>query len=110
MSGMDDTIEVCSGCGKMPRAIDTAIGSFICSRCGNNSTIFVTAKDYEKVVTELDQRFHQGLQNKKMEEAYSIPIKFDKKVVKKPNKAANKKNKPKKSKPKIKKHSKKKKH
>ncbi|VVC02474.1 Uncharacterised protein [Candidatus Bilamarchaeum dharawalense] len=71
---MDDTIEVCSGCGKMPRALDSAGGSFVCSRCSNRSTMFVTASDYEKVVTELDQSFHQNLQAKKIQEAAKSPL------------------------------------
>lgn len=75
---MDNTIEVCSGCGKMPRAIDNLTGSFACSRCGNKTIIPVTASDYEKVVTELDQRFHQNLQAKKIEEASKIPFEMPK--------------------------------
>lgn len=71
---MEDTIEICSGCGKMPRAIDHTTGQFICSRCGSRTTMYVTANDYEKVATELDQRFHQNMQKKKIEDAASAPV------------------------------------
>ncbi len=62
---MEDTIEVCSGCGKMPRPIDQAAGSFVCSRCGNHTTIHVTADNYEKVVSGLDQKFHETILKQK---------------------------------------------
>jgi hypothetical protein len=73
---MEDTIEICSGCGKMPRAIDNTGGQFLCSRCGNRATMHVTADDYEKVVTDLDQRFHHNIQKKRIEEAASVPLEF----------------------------------
>ncbi len=97
---MDDTIEVCSGCGKMPRIMESSGGHFICSRCGNNSTIFVTASDYEKVVTDLDQKFHHNLLARKMKEAHKMPVKIPKRKAgakkaakKKPAKAPKKKTK-----------------
>lgn len=84
---MEDTIEICSGCGKMPRPIDSIGGSFVCSRCGNRSTMFVTGTDYERIVIELDEKFHQALQNKKIQEASKVPIKFKTpKTKKKPSK------------------------
>lgn len=58
---MEDTIEVCSGCGKMPRPIDFLNGQFLCSRCGNAKTMLVNSDDYEKVVTDLDNRFHSKI-------------------------------------------------
>lgn len=76
---MDDTIEICSGCGKMPRSIDTSSGYFLCTRCGNRATTHVTAQDYEKVVTELDQRFHTALLSQRHEAAKQEPIKLEKK-------------------------------
>ncbi len=71
---MEDTIEICSGCGKMPRAIDQAGGSFTCSRCGSRSTTQVHADDYEKVALELDQKFHRGIQKQRVEAAASSPV------------------------------------
>ena len=96
---MDDTIEVCSGCGKMPRAIDSLSGSFICSRCGNKSTIFVTGSDYEKVVIGLDQKFHQNLQTKKIEEAANYPVDMTKKKLSKTTKKSKTTKSPKAKKP-----------
>ncbi|MBU0591765.1 hypothetical protein KKF81_06845 [Candidatus Micrarchaeota archaeon] len=55
---MEDTIEICAGCGKMPRPLDRMNGYFLCSRCGCRATINVTADDYERVVTDLDSKFH----------------------------------------------------
>ena len=71
---MDDTIEICSGCGKMPRALDSMAGVFTCSRCGNRTTMHVTAENYEKVVTDLDQRFHMATQKNRIEAAASAPV------------------------------------
>lgn len=100
---MEDTIEICSGCGKMPRAIDNLSGSFTCSRCGNRATMFVTADDYEKVVTELDAKFHHIVQRKRIESAASSPVEMKagkakktakkKATPKKPKKAMKKKRK-----------------
>ena len=75
---MEDTIEICSGCGKMPRAIDLAEGYFMCSRCGSTTTMHVSADDYEKVVTELDQRFHMNSQKQRIEAAASHPVEVKK--------------------------------
>jgi len=58
---MEDTIEVCSGCGKMPRPIDFLNNQFLCSRCGSSKTVFVNSDDYEKVVTDLDAKFHSKI-------------------------------------------------
>lgn len=58
---MEDTIEICAGCGKMPRAIDLGAGSFVCSRCGNRTTMHVTADNYEHVVSDLDRKFHESI-------------------------------------------------
>ncbi len=66
---MDDTIEICAGCGKMPRVLDRAAGNFICSRCGGNTTIQVNSDNYEKIVLELDQNFHMNEQHEKIEAA-----------------------------------------
>jgi recombinational DNA repair protein (RecF pathway) len=90
---MDDTIEVCSGCGKMPRTFDREGGSFVCSRCGNRTTIQVSADNYEKVVSELDQKFHESILKMKAESVSHEPIVMNKAAPKK--KAAI----PKKSKP-----------
>ncbi len=71
---MEDTIEICSGCGKMPRAIDKTSGEFTCSRCGNRATINVTANDYEKTATDLDAKFQQIIQKNRIEAALSAPV------------------------------------
>ncbi len=94
---MDDSIEICAGCGKMPRQVDHASGSFLCSRCGNRSTMHVTADNYEKTAMELDQRFHQGLQKKKLEAAAAEPIVAPPARKAAPRKAAAKKAAPKKA-------------
>lgn len=87
---MDDTIEICSGCGKMPRAIDRIAGTFICSRCGNRMTMHVNADNYENVVTELDRKFHMATQKNRIEAAASAPIE----AAPKASKAARKAKKP----------------
>lgn len=92
---MDDTIEICSGCGKMPRAIDHASGAFVCSRCGNRSTMHVNTDNYEKVAAELDSKFHHHTQKARVEAAASAPVEM--KPAKKPAKVsrpASKKGKP----------------
>jgi len=101
---MDDTIEICSGCGKMPRSIDSTSGFFLCTRCGNRATTHVTADDYEKTVLDLDHKFHEALLRQRHEAVKKEPIKFAKpkkgakaKAVKK---AAPKKAKPSKKSPK----------
>jgi hypothetical protein len=71
---MEDAIEICSGCGKLPRSIDTSGGLFVCIRCGNKTTIHVSASDYEKIVTELDARFHTFIQRQKIASAMEEPI------------------------------------
>lgn len=58
----------------MPRAIDLAEGYFMCSRCGSTVTMHVSADDYERVVTELDQRFHANSQKERIEAAASHPV------------------------------------
>ncbi len=75
---MDDTIEICSGCGKMPRSIDNLNGYFLCTRCGNRATSHVTGDDYEKTVTELDRKFHEAMLKQRHEAAKKEPIKFSK--------------------------------
>jgi hypothetical protein len=91
---MEDTIEICSGCGKMPRAIDLLAGHFLCSRCGNRMTMHVSADNYEKVVTELDRKFHMVTQKKRIEAAASAPVELRRKPPK--SKAGKKPSKPKK--------------
>ncbi len=71
---MEDTIEICSGCGKMPRALERAEGHFVCSRCGNAATQHVSAEEYEKVAVELDSRFHMATQKSRIEAAASAPV------------------------------------
>ena len=93
---MEDTIEICSGCGKMPRAIDLAEGYFMCSRCGCTVTMQVSAEEYERVVTELDQRFHMNSQKQRIEAAASHPVEMKsnpgrKSAAKKPKKSVSKK-------------------
>lgn len=71
---MEDTIEICSGCGKMPRTIDRADGIFVCSRCGNRATVYVSGQDYEKTVTDLDRRFHEKIIKTRFDAAASEPV------------------------------------
>jgi DNA-directed RNA polymerase subunit RPC12/RpoP len=72
---MEDTIEICAGCGKMPRAIDRETGSFVCSRCGNRTVMQVTADDYEKVASELDRKFHEAILMQRAAAVSKEPIK-----------------------------------
>lgn len=58
----------------MPRAIDHASGSFMCSRCGSRATTKVHADDYERVAMELDQNFHKLIQKQRVENAASSPV------------------------------------
>jgi len=74
---MDDAIEICSGCGKLPRSLDRLTGSFVCTRCGNNTTIEVSSENYEKVVSDLDANFHSRLLKQKLAVASSEPILID---------------------------------
>ena len=71
---MEDTIEICSGCGKMPRAMDAMSGSFVCSRCGNSSKVSVKADDYERIASELDRKFHAQTQKTRIEAAADHPV------------------------------------
>ncbi len=91
---MEDTIEVCSGCGKMPRPIDRMKGYFLCSRCGCRATIEVSSEDYERVVTELDRKFHEKMMKAKVAEVAKEPIRPSsrkhKKKARKPKKKARK--------------------
>ena len=92
---MEDTIEICSGCGKMPRPIDAMSGGFVCSRCGNNLKLSVKADDYEKIASDLDQRFHSRIQKVRIEAAADHPVEMKRpakaaKAAKKPPKAAPK--------------------
>jgi len=91
---MEDTIEICTGCGKMPRAIDRMSGSFTCSRCGNKETMQVNADSYEKVASELDQKFHTNMLKEKVAAAADSPGYFPKKKKKTAAKKAKKAKKP----------------
>lgn len=93
---MEDAIEICSGCGKMPRAIDRMSGDFLCSRCGNRITLHVNADNYEKTATELDQKFHMVTQKQRIESAASSPVEM-RKTAKKNAKVAKAKKPPKKA-------------
>jgi len=64
---MEDTIEICSGCGKMPRRIDFSEGYYSCSRCHSRATIKVGTNDYERVASELDRHFHERMMKEKAE-------------------------------------------
>jgi DNA-directed RNA polymerase subunit RPC12/RpoP len=75
MSLMEDTIEVCSKCGKMPRAIEQESGLFACSRCGNNELVSLKTDEYERVVTELDRNYQEHVSKKRIETvAKEMPI------------------------------------
>ncbi|HID73182.1 TPA: hypothetical protein EYP38_04525 [Candidatus Micrarchaeota archaeon] len=56
---VEDVIEICARCGKMPRSVDFDIGTgeFRCTRCGNNELMVVNGSDYERVVAELEDKF-----------------------------------------------------
>jgi len=73
---VEDMIEVCSKCGKMPRGIDLVSGSFRCTRCGNTTITPVSTDDYEKIVMELDQRYHAEMTKKRLEtvERITVPV------------------------------------
>ena len=71
---MEDTIDVCSRCGKMPRSIDLINGFFSCSRCGNNQLIAVKGDAYERVVTELDRKYQENLSKTRLESVEKNPV------------------------------------
>lgn len=71
---MEDTLDICAGCGKMPRAMDRLQGSFVCSRCNGVSILSVKADEYERTAQELDQRFHSNAQKQRIEAAASHPV------------------------------------
>ena len=83
---MDESIEICSGCGKMPRMTDKMSGTFTCPRCGGTQTMLVTTEKYEETALQLDQRFHQGMMQKNIQEVSKQPIKMRSKKKAKPSK------------------------
>lgn len=97
---MEDTIEICAGCGKMPRSIDNSNGSFMCSRCGYRATTMVSGEQYEKIVTDLDKKFHERMLKSRFEAVAGEPLRSvkpkktaKKTVAKKSKKAPAKKSK-----------------
>lgn len=72
---MEDTIEVCARCGKMPRMVEQEKGFFVCSRCGNKELISLKADEYERVVAELDRNYQEALSKQRIEVvAKEMPI------------------------------------
>ncbi|MBI5047286.1 hypothetical protein HZC07_06170 [Candidatus Micrarchaeota archaeon] len=71
---MEDALEICSGCGKMPRPLDSMSGNYICSRCGSHTTMQVSSEKYEETVMELDRRFQALVLKKKVDSAKHVPI------------------------------------
>ena len=69
----EDTLDVCSNCGKMPRGIDLVNGAFKCIRCGNSQLLAVRDQEYESVVTELDRKYQSELAREKLDAAKSMP-------------------------------------
>ncbi len=92
---MDDSIEICAGCGKMPRMTDKMSGTFTCPRCGGSQTMLVTTEKYEETALALDQKFHKGMMVKNIQEASKEPIKMN--VKSKAKISSAKKSSPKKS-------------
>jgi hypothetical protein len=89
---MEDTIEICSKCGKMPRAIDQASGFFNCTRCGNNQLMSVKADDYETVATELDRDYQERVALMRRETVEKeMPIENPKKKSSRTKKSVSKK-------------------
>lgn len=64
---MEDTIQVCSKCGKMPRVIEQELGFFICSRCGNKELVSLKTEEYERVVIELDRNYQDSVSKQRIE-------------------------------------------
>lgn len=85
-----DEIEICSKCGKMVpmRALGEA---FVCPRCGNNLTIIVKLKDYEKVVQRLQEGKDPFEEEKPEKRPKKKPSKKTSKSTKKTKKAKTKK-------------------
>jgi len=71
---VDDVLEVCSKCGKMPRGIDLVNGSFRCSRCGNTSITALSNDDYERVVIELDKKYQAEISKKRLETIEKVTV------------------------------------
>ncbi|MBI5223125.1 hypothetical protein HY990_01755 [Candidatus Micrarchaeota archaeon] len=60
----EDTIEVCGGCGKLPRQSEhDYLGIFSCPRCGHNSKLILSSSIYHETVSGLEARF-QEIQNR----------------------------------------------
>lgn len=73
---LENTLEICSGCGKMPRSIDYMLGIFSCSRCGHKETIHLTSDSYY-LTHELDRNFHELVLKKRLEEVSYEPLNLD---------------------------------
>lgn len=88
---MENCLEICNGCGKVPRSLDLSLGSFSCSRCGHDKTITVNSDEFERVTFNLDQSFHQSLMQKRLATAMSSPIVLLKKSSRKKSVLSSKK-------------------
>ena len=73
---VEDLLEICARCGKMPRSIDFDIGTgeFRCTRCGNSELMVVSSSDYERVVAELEDKFtRQAIKRRAPDPGYAEP-------------------------------------
>ena len=70
---MESSLEICNGCGKVPRCLDLSLGSFSCSRCGHKQTISVNSDEYERVIFNLERSFHEALIRKRLDSVMSSP-------------------------------------
>lgn len=66
---MENSIEICGSCGKMPRTIDYSDGFFECIRCGHTELSLITSDSYY-MIHELDRNFHELIMRKRLD---SIP-------------------------------------
>ena len=77
---MESSLEICNGCGKVPRSLDLSLGSFSCSRCGHKQTISVSSDEYERVIFNLERSFHEALIRKRLDSVMSSPAYLPKKA------------------------------
>jgi hypothetical protein len=73
----EDVIEVCGGCGKLPREGELQNGNFSCTRCGHAKLLQVTSAEFDLIVPELDRTFLQSMIKRKMDDVFSLPLECD---------------------------------
>ncbi len=71
---MEDTIEICGGCGKMPRDTELSCGNFSCTRCGYDKMMLVNSDEFDRIIAELDRRFTEEVFRKRVEDVLNTEV------------------------------------